>query len=103
VMGSGQPCEDRQSRGLSPSGGKATTLQHVGVDHGRLDVLVAQQLLDGADVVMVFQQMGGEGVPEGVAGHALFQAGGTCRLADGALQAAFVEVMAARLAGARVL
>jgi len=92
-----------QSSGLSPSGGQATTLEDVGIDHGRLDVLVAQQFLDGTDVVMVFQQVGGEGVSEGVAGHALFQAGGTCRLPDGALQTTFVEVMAARLAGAWVL
>jgi len=34
----------------------------VGVDPGRLDVLVAQQFLDRADVIVAFQQVGGEGV-----------------------------------------
>jgi hypothetical protein len=40
--------------------GQAAALEHVGVDHGRLDVFVAQQFLDGADVVAVFEQVGGE-------------------------------------------
>ena len=82
--------------------GQAAALQDVGVDHGGLDVLVAEELLDRADVVVVLQQVGGEGVAEGVAGHALVEAGGTWRLTDSALQAAFVEVMAPRLAGAGV-
>ena len=40
--------------------GQAAALEHVGVDHGRLDVFVALQFLDGADVVAVFEQVGGE-------------------------------------------
>jgi hypothetical protein len=43
----------------------------VGVDHGGGHVAVAEELLDGADVGAVFQQVGGEGVAEGVAGGAL--------------------------------
>jgi len=37
-------------------------------------VLVAQEVLDGPDVVPVLEQMGCKGVPEGVAGSRLGQA-----------------------------
>ena len=40
------------------------SIQDVGVDHRRAHVLVAEQLLHRADVVAVFEQMGGERVPE---------------------------------------
>ncbi len=35
--------------------------EDVGVDHRRTDVFVAEQLLDGADVVGVLEEVGGEG------------------------------------------
>jgi hypothetical protein len=44
----------------------AASVEDVGVDHGRLEVAVAEELLDRADVVAGFQQVGGEGVPQGV-------------------------------------
>ncbi len=34
----------------------------MGVDHGGADAAVAQEFLDGADVVAVLQEVGGEGV-----------------------------------------
>ena len=37
--------------------------EDVGVLHGGADVLVAEELLDGADVVGVGQEVGREGVP----------------------------------------
>lgn len=39
----------------------------MGVDHGGFDVAVAEEFLDGADVVAVFDEVGGEGMAEGVA------------------------------------
>jgi len=39
----------------------------VGIDHGRLDVFMVEELLDGPDIVAGDQQMGGEAVPERVA------------------------------------
>ena len=48
-----------------------TLVEDVGVDHRGLEVTVAKQFLDGADVGAVFEQVCGEGVPEGVAGGAL--------------------------------
>jgi hypothetical protein len=57
--------------------GEAASVQDVGVDHGGADVAVAEELLDGADVVAAFEEMGGEGVAKGVAGGWL---GDTCNL-----------------------
>jgi hypothetical protein len=60
-------------------------LEDVGVDHGGLDALVAKELLNGADVVAASEQVGGEGVPEGVAGDALPDPRASAGVADGAL------------------
>jgi hypothetical protein len=53
---------------------QAAALQDVGVDHRRPHVLVPQQFLDGPDVVPGLEQVGGKGVPQGVRGHALWEA-----------------------------
>ena len=45
---------------------KAAAIEDVGVDHGRAHIAMAEQLLDGADVVAVFQHVGSEGMPHGV-------------------------------------
>ena len=50
--------------------------EDVGVDHGRADVFVTEQLLDGADVGPGFQQVGREGVAQGVGADGLWDAGG---------------------------
>ena len=41
----------------------AAAVQDVSVDHRRGHVSVAEELLDGADVVACLQEVGGEGVP----------------------------------------
>ena len=56
------------------------------IDHGRVHVPVAQQLLDGADVVAVLEQVGREGVPQGVRAGPLGDAGPPDRLLDGPLE-----------------
>ena len=38
----------------------------MGVDHGGVYISVPHQLLDGADVLATLQQMGSEGVTEGM-------------------------------------
>jgi hypothetical protein len=50
----------------------AAAVEDVGVDHGRADVRVAQEPLDGPDVVAGLDEVRGEGVPRvwGVAGLA---------------------------------
>ena len=40
----------------------AASVQDMGIDHGRADVFMAQQLLDCANVITGFEQMGGKGV-----------------------------------------
>src|SRR5262245_23174994 len=50
--------------GAEDAGGAA--VEDVGVDPGGADVGMAEQLLDGADVVAALQQAGGEAVAEDV-------------------------------------
>ena len=40
----------------------SSAVEDVGVDHGGLDVFVAEELLYGPDIVTALEQMGGEGV-----------------------------------------
>ena len=60
--------------------------------------MVTEQFLDGADVLAIFKEMGGEGMTEGVGGGPLGEAQPTDRLGHGALQHGLVEVMTAALA-----
>jgi len=79
--------------GAADAGGAA--VEDVRVDPGRGDVLVAEEFLDGPDVGSVFEEMGREGMPEGVAGRALGEAGGEDRAADGLLEDRLEEMVAA--------
>ena len=63
----------------------------MGVDHGGRDVAVAEELLDGADVVAGFEEVGREAVAEGVAGRRFGEARRADRLVEGALEDGFVE------------
>ncbi len=40
----------------------------MGIDHGGLEIMVAQQLLNRPNIVSIFQQVGGEAVSERVDG-----------------------------------
>ncbi len=71
----------------------------MGVDHGGLDIFVAEEFLDGADVIVVFEQVGGEGMAEGMAGDALVYTSRYGGCADGPLQAARIQVVATGDAG----
>ncbi len=51
------------------------SVQDVGVEHGGADAGVAQEFLDGPNIVSVFKQVGGEAVPEGVAGGSFLKTG----------------------------
>jgi hypothetical protein len=77
---------------------EGAAIEDVGVDHGGRDVAVAEELLDGADVVSGFQKVGGEGVAEGVAADAFGEVGGQGGLSDSALDDRFVEVVTPALA-----
>jgi len=81
---------------------QTASVEHVGVDHGRLDVFVAEELLHRANIarrvaslIAVLQQVGGEGMAEGMAADVLFDAGQAGSAVDGTLQTTGVGVMAA--------
>jgi hypothetical protein len=78
---------------------EGAAVEDVGVDHGGGDVAVAEELLDGADVVASLEEVGGKGVAEGVAANALGELGGDGGLANGALEDGFVEVVATAFVG----
>ena len=42
----------------------ATLLKDVGVDHGGGNIVVPEQLLNGADIGSALKQVGGEGMPK---------------------------------------
>jgi hypothetical protein len=63
---------------------------------------VTQELLNGADVDAGFEQVGGEGVSEGVGGDTLGETDAGGGRPDGALGTGLVQVVAAELAGGRV-
>ena len=65
----------------------------MGVDHRRGHVLVAEQLLDGADVVARLRQVRREGVAERVATHMLDNAGPADSLLDRPLHQGLMKVM----------
>ncbi len=50
--------------------GSRPTVQDVGVNHGGADVGMAQEFLDGADVVSVFQEVSRKGVAQCVSAEA---------------------------------
>ena len=81
---------------------KGSFIHHVGVDHGRTDVLMPEQLLHGADIVSVFEQTGGKAVPEGVAADMLVDAGYSDRFLHGPLQGGRTDMVPHGFSGYRV-
>jgi len=71
----------------------------VRVDHGRADVLVAQELLDRADVVTALQQVRRERMAQGVGARHFGDPSSANRRAHGALDDSFVQMVTAALAG----
>ena len=68
-------------------------VEDVGVNHRGPDARVAEELLDGADVVAVFQEVGGERMAEGVTCGPLRDAAPPNRLADRPLDGGRMEVV----------
>ena len=61
----------------------APLLKDVGVDHGGGNIVVPEQLLNGADISSALQQVGSEGMPKGVGADLLGQTGAANRRLDG--------------------
>src|SRR6185312_6812772 len=70
-------------------------IEHMRVDLGGGRLLVAEQFLDGSDVLTGFQQVGGEGMAQRVASGGLDDARAIPRRLDRTLQPGLVHVMAA--------
>ena len=83
--------------------GKAAAIKDMGIDHRRFDVFVAEEFLDGANIVPGFQQVGRKAMAEGVRGDLFGEASGLGCGAHGFLHAAFVQVMPAEFLTTRVL
>ena len=75
--------------------GQAAALDDVGVDHGGGDIFVAQQFLDGPNIITGFKEVGGKRVTQGVAANPFGDAGGKGSGPDRFLQAGFIHVVAA--------
>lgn len=73
--------------------GEGASVEDVGVDHCGGDVAVAQELLDGADVVARFEQVRSEAVAKGVARCGLRNLGGLACRVKGTLEHGFVQVV----------
>jgi len=48
----------------------------MGVDYGSFDISMTQKLLDGADIIAIFEQVSGKTVAQGVATHPFLNACG---------------------------
>jgi len=59
---------------------QAAAIQNVGIDHGGLDILVAEEFLNGSDIVPGFEQVRGKAMPECVTTRGLGEAGQTHRV-----------------------
>ena len=71
----------------------ATPVENMGVDHGRLDILVSEQLLDRPNVMPGLKQVRREGVAEGVGGDGLGEVRPPCGHLDGLLDTLWMEVV----------
>jgi hypothetical protein len=77
-------------------------LEHMGVDHRRADIRVAEQLLHSADVGAGLQQVGRKRMAQGMDGYRLGDARARHRLLECPLHPVFVQMVAAFDAGARI-
>ena len=74
----------------------------MGVNHRGSHVFVPEELLNGTNIISILQQMRSETVPKGMTARHLGQPGGSDRVADGILQVALGNVVAAFFAAARI-
>jgi len=74
----------------------------MGINHGGHNIFVTQKLLDGADIIPVLQQVGGETMPESMTACRLRCAAGPDGVFDGVLQISFRDLVPAFFAAAWV-
>ncbi len=72
-------------------------VQHMSVNHGRIDILVPQQLLNGTNVISVLQQMGRKRMSKSVTANMFNDSGLQTSLSHSTLHKRFVNMMTAFL------
>lgn len=77
-------------------------VQDVGVNHGGGDVFVAEEFLDGANIIAALDEMGGEAVPECVTAGRFRNPSGLNGVFDGVLKVFLADMVTAGLAGTRI-
>ena len=45
-----------------------STVKHMGVNHRRLDLIMAKKFLNGSDIITIFEQVRGKGMAECITG-----------------------------------
>ena len=70
-----------------------TTIQNVGINHGRAHILVPQKLLHGSDIIAVLQQTGSKRMAKCVRTGWLRDTSLKPRVLDGFLEDRLVEVV----------
>src|ERR1700693_3656379 len=80
--------------GGAPHTATAGAVENMRVNHGRLQVFVAQKVLNRSNIIPVFDQVRREGVAEGVAGGRAAYLGIPDGLLDGSLGDRLVQGMA---------
>lgn len=80
----------------------ASSVEDMRVDHGRLHALMSEELLNGSNVVPIFQQVCRERMTKRVRGHPFREPDPKCGLANGLLHYRLVEVVSVPNAGLRV-
>jgi len=79
--------------GSKPVYRTADARQDKGIDHRRFDVAMAQKLLDSPNVIAAFEQLSGEGMPEGMTTDILDYLGLTNGFLYGPLYNGLMDVM----------
>lgn len=72
------------------------------VNHGSGDIRVAEEFLDGADILAGFEQVSGEAMSEGVAGNFFHDTGTFCGGFNSGLDGVFVDMVSAELSTVRM-
>jgi len=81
----------------------AASVQDMGIDHCRADILVPKEFLNGADIIACFKQMRGKGMSEGVTTDMLNYARTADCFLDASLKNRLMSVMPPLFAGFGVL
>ncbi len=70
-----------------------TPIKDMGINHHRFDIFMTQKLLDGANVVALFQKVGGKAMPKGMTAPVFGDPRLLDSLSHGTLHGLFIEMV----------